>query len=492
VPLKVAGQDKAETRRFQRMAEQGQLRRIHSGIYTDDLTQPIEAVTRRHLYELCALIAPGSIISHRSAFEQQRPTPAGNYYLTGPYRRDVQLPGMRLRIAEGPGPLESDIRIPTLHGVAHISSQARALLENLSSSRGDAADKRTLGATFVEEWLDRFIGRDVNGAINPIRDTARAIAEPLGLSGEFMQLDSRIGALLGTRSIKLTAPVAIARAARKPYDDARLSLFEVLAAELQRDPLHVPPADPNEDPHLQAFVETYFSNYIEGTEFEIEEAHDIVVNGRPLKYREDDSHDILGTYQAILKSKQSPEVADSAEAFVKMVQDWNRQVIESRKDKAPGELKTEINRAGQTVFVYPEMTLGTLIKGYEIIMSAATPANRAALAMFVIAEVHPFADGNGRTARIAMNHFLSGGNLTRIIVPTVYRDDYISSLKAMTNGNATPMPRMLSRAARFSRWLDMSSTSNCFAALTKSNAMARPEEAKLAFENSQDFTPPEL
>ena len=54
MPLRVAGQDKAETRRLQRMAEQGQLRRIHSGIYTDDLTQPIEAITPRHLYELCA------------------------------------------------------------------------------------------------------------------------------------------------------------------------------------------------------------------------------------------------------------------------------------------------------------------------------------------------------------------------------------------------------------------------------------------------------
>jgi hypothetical protein len=62
--------------------------------------------------------------------------------------------------------------------------------------------------------------------------------------------------------------------------------------ELHRNPLPVPPAHPGADPHLQAFVETYFSNYIEGTEFEIKEAHDIVVKGRPMKYREDDSHDI--------------------------------------------------------------------------------------------------------------------------------------------------------------------------------------------------------
>lgn len=38
----------------------------------------------------------------------------------------------------------------------------------------------------------------------------------------------------------------------------------------------------------------------------------------------------------------------------------------------------------------------------------------AALAMFVIAEVHPFTDGNGRTARLAMNLFLTQAGLTRL------------------------------------------------------------------------------
>jgi hypothetical protein len=482
--LKFAGEDRTEARRLQRMAEQGQLRRIYQGIYTDDLLQPIETITRRHLYELCALLAPGGIISHRSAFEQQRPTPAGNYYLTGPYRRDIQLPGVRLRIAQGQGPLDSDIRIPTFHGFAFVSSQVRALLENLSPSRGHPADKRTLGAAEVEEWLDRFISRDVNGAINQIRDTARTIAEPLGLHAEFKQLESTIGALLGTRKIKMHAPVAIARAAKRPYDDARLRLFETLAAELQKDPLQVSAADPKADPQLQAFVETYFSNYIEGTEFEIREALDIVINGRPLKYREDDSHDILGTYQAILSSKAAPDIPQSAEDFAKQLQDWNHLVIESRKDKTPGEFKTESNRAGNTIFVAPELVVGTLIKGYEIIMSAATAANRAALAMFAVAETHPFTDGNGRTARVSMNHFLTNAGLTRIIVPTVYRDDYISALKAMSNGHPTPLMRMLARAARFSRWLDMSTTEASFAALARSNAMERPERAKLKFDDA--------
>jgi hypothetical protein len=485
MPIIVPGDDKTEARRLQRLTEQGQLRRIYRSIYTDDLVQPLESIVRRELFALCALIAPGSIISHRSALEGRRPTAGGNVFLTGPNRRDFDLPGVKLRLAQGSGPLESDIRIPTFGGEAFISSQARALLENLTVSRGDPAERRTLGAEDVEAWLELFISRDIAGGINKLRDTARTIAEPLGLQKEFKQLDATIGALQGTRKVRLSARTAIARAAGKPYDDRRVVLFQTLAEELQRDSLHVAPADPNADTHLQGFIETYFSNYIEGTEFEIEEAHDIVVQGRPMQYREDDSHDILGTYQAILKSKSDPNIPQSFEAFAAQVQEWNRQVIESRLAKNPGEFKTENNRAGNTVFVTPKLVVGTLEKGYEIIMSAATPENRAALTMFVIAEVHPFTDGNGRTARLAMNLFLTQAELTRIIIPTVYRDDYISALKAMSsNSHPLPLVRMLARAARFSGWIDMSSKANAFAALKKSNALERAEVAKLIFDDT--------
>jgi Fic/DOC family protein len=224
---------------------------------------------------------------------------------------------------------------------------------------------------------------------------------------------------------------------------------------------------------------------IEGTEFEIGEAHDIVVQGRPLQYREDDSHDILGTYHAILESKADPVVPQTFEAFAKQLQDWNRQVIESRQSKSPGEFKSESNRAGSAVFVMPDLVVGTLAKGYETIMSAATPANRAALAMFVVAEVHPFTDGNGRTARLAMNQFLTQAGLTRIIIPTVYRDDYISALKAMSsNSHPNPLARMLARAARFSRWINMTSKVSAFADLKRSNALGRPETDKLKFDDA--------
>jgi hypothetical protein len=84
-----------------------------------------------------------------------------------------------------------------------------------------------------------------------------------------------------------------------------------------------------------------------------------------------------------------------------------------------------------------------------------------------------------------MNLFLTEGGLTRIIIPTVYRDDYISALKAMSsNSLPTPLVRMLGRAARFSRWVSMRSKASAFADLKRSNALGRPETDKLSFDDS--------
>src|SRR5438094_163960 len=51
-----------------------------------------------------------------------------------------------------------------------------------------------------------------------------------------------------------------------------------------------------------AFLEAYFSNYVEGTEFAIEEARDIALLGRIVEQRPKDSHDILGVFRLALQS----------------------------------------------------------------------------------------------------------------------------------------------------------------------------------------------
>jgi hypothetical protein len=479
--------DSATRARLARQAKAGKLRRLHEGVYTDDLTSPPEAIIRRELLALVALLVPDGVVSHRSALEAG-PTATGKLFLTGPYRRRLALPGVTLVIDKGLGPQTDDIALPTPFGPAWRASECRAFLENLAPSRGATPSRRTLGAGAVEARLERILARDGATALNAIRDRANALGPRLGLAAEAARLDAVIGALLGTREAVLADPAAQARVQGHPFDPARIDLFQALAQRLSLTPPVVLPERSDQDPRLAAFIESYFSNYIEGTEFELDEARAVVLESREIAYREDDSHDIRGTFAAILESRGRP-FPTTAEAFERQLAAWNRQVIFARADKRPGEWKERRNRFGDTFFVDPELVPGTLERGFEVITAANDPVVRAALAMFVVAEVHPFNDGNGRTARLAMNLALSAAGLTRIIVPTVYRDDYFSALHALSHSvvDEPPYPRVepyvaaLNRAAAFSHWLDCSGVPQLEAALEASNALKRPSQGRLGF-----------
>jgi Fic family protein len=55
----------------------------------------------------------------------------------------------------------------------------------------------------------------------------------------------------------------------------------------------------------------------------------------------------------------------------------------------------------------------------------------------VISEVHPFGDGNGRVAGIMMNPELVVAGENRIILPTVFRNNYPMALKARSQNKLT-------------------------------------------------------
>lgn len=246
--------------------------------------------------------------------------------------------------------------------------------------------------------MEQLLAREGEAGLNRVRDLARNAGDSLDMKAEFRKLDGIIGSLLRTRSTRLVHPAAVARASGAPYDEARVDLFQRLAAYLDTNSPAVPAVQDGFDRSLQAFVESYFSNYIEGTEFALEDAYAVVMARKPLAYREDDSHDVIGTFNAILDSVARPVMPTDLATFEIQLVAWNRQVIFSRANKRPGEWKSEPNRAGETTFVLPELVRGTLAKGYEVIAAASTAPARAALAMLVVSEVHPFSDGNGRTA----------------------------------------------------------------------------------------------
>jgi Fic family protein len=61
-----------------------------------------------------------------------------------------------------------------------------------------------------------------------------------------------------------------------------------------------------------------------------------------------------------------------------------------------------------------------------------------------LVSIHPFIDGNGRTARLLMNLALLQAGYPITIIPPVVRSDYIEALKASNSGDHQPFINLLS------------------------------------------------
>lgn len=136
------------------------------------------------------------------------------------------------------------------------------------------------------------------------------------------------------------------------------------------------------------------------------------------------------------------------------------------------------NRAGDTHFVAPDHLIGTLDYGFELVRALATPFQRATALMFVLSEVHPFDDGNGRIARALMNAELVSANEARIIIPTVFRDDYLSGLRTLSRaGEPHAFIQAMDFAQRWVAALDWSSFTAAEHMMRTTNASERANSA---------------
>jgi len=280
----------------------------------------------------------------------------------------------------------------------------------------------------------------------------------------------------------LSSHRALARSHGAPYDPNRLDVFNRLFTRLTASPLSARKEQrlSPEETRLMAFFEAYFSNYIEGTEFEIAEAYDIVFKNRIPERRPQDAHDIMGTFRVVGNPDDRRRTPRSFEEFVDLMKARHHVILEARPEKSPGEFKSEPNRAGQTHFVAPELVGGTLREGFEMCSAVEPGLARAIFVMFVTAEVHPFADGNGRVARIMMNAELTSGGFCRIIVPTALRDDYLLALRALSrSGDPDPIVRVMDFAQRFTAEVPLFSYESARAVLAACNAFDEPDEGRL-------------
>jgi Fic/DOC family len=418
----------------------GDVRQLGPRLYTKNLADDATDVARRNWSRIAAGYFPGSVIVDRTALEG-RPGDDGSVTLAANSKREVRVAGLRLRPRPGHGPVDGDT--PWMGEDLYMSSQPRAFLENARRSRAREGLPRTLRPDELEARLEQH-ARMRPSALNELRDAARSLAPMLGAEEELARLDQLIGALSGTREGNLRTARGRARAAGAPFDAARITRFEQLHEHLHG--MAPPRLSPNPEAELStlAFFEAYFSNFIEGTEFTVDEAERIVFEQVVPEQRPQDAHDILGTYRLVSDPRQRARIPGTADELIATLLDQHAAMLAQRPEVGPGAFKVDPNRAGSTYFVEPDLVEGTLREGFRFYASLPAGFYRALFAMFLVSEVHPFADGNGRMARILMNSELTAAGEQRIVVPVSARHDYLNALRGLThNGNVRSYVRVM-------------------------------------------------
>ncbi len=446
----MATADKSVSAERNEMLKAGTLRKIAPKVYTTNMVDLPEDIIRRNIFFILGHLYPKAVISHRSAFEL-KPTGDGDIYLTYNYTKNVSLPGIKVHLMEGPKGTGHDM--PFIENL-YISGAERRTLENLQKGRTRGGVTKCLPRAYIEDYLERILQVNGEKGLNAFRDRAREVSKELEMESEFETLNSIVSALLSTKpSNILTSAGAVARAHGEPFDTDRVKLFEILFESLHNEPFQF-----MDEPNVEtsafrnfAFFESYFSNYIEGTEFEIEDARRIVETGQPMPARNADSHDVLGTFQIVASRREMRRTPSSADDMIDILQDRHRVLMAARPDRNPGMFKMQNNHAGNTHFVDCSLVRGTLSKGYEFYQALEHPFAKALFMLFMISEVHPFADGNGRISRIMMNAELVAADQSKVIIPTVFRDDYLNALRRLTRRNdPSVLLRAMSRVRNFS------------------------------------------
>ena len=475
--------DVASDATLSRATKDGRIRRLVRGLYSADLRADPEELIARNRWRIVARFVPDAVIADRSAAEGGMPVGGLLTVVSNERTEDVTLPGLVVAPRPGLGPFDDDNTWP--EGL-HLTSHARTLVDNLAVSRGRAGrPARTLSRDELEDWVVRTAQRRPDGWIETLRARALELCNELGVPERRDAVADMVGVLAGSREVRVGAGhLLAARAAGLEYDPDRIGQFDKLAAYLSdiRATLDVPvhlPALADEATSSLPFFEAYFSNFIEGTEFSVDEAEAIVESGKVPNERPEGAHDVLGTFEAVHDPVLRSATPATIEELFELLERRHRLVLGGRPDKRPGQFKEKPNQAGSYIFVAPPLVEGTLVEGFKRLVDLPPGFARAAFELFLISEVHPYDDGNGRVARAAMSAELTAGDQARIVVPIVFSNEYQTALRNLSReGRCDLYIRTLAHAWRWTAAMPWQDRAAVDGQLVATNALTDSTDAE--------------
>ncbi len=185
---------------------------------------------------------------------------------------------------------------------------------------------------------------------------------------------------------------------------------------------------------------TYNSNAIEGNSLTLQETrlvleHGITIKGKSLK----DHFEAINHKEAILFVEDSLK----EEISEKLIKKLNELVLDKIYEDERGRYRTTNVRILGAIKSPPQAEKVPKLMNNFIEYITKNPdglntIEMAAVMHYKFVEIHPFSDGNGRTARLVMNLFLMKHGYPITIVLKNDRKKYYQTLKEADKGNIRP------------------------------------------------------
>jgi len=180
----------------------------------------------------------------------------------------------------------------------------------------------------------------------------------------------------------------------------------------------------------------YESNSIEGNtltlrETEIVLSKGVTVSGKPLK-------DHLEAVNLAKAWERVQELARPCSQLTeRSLQDLHRIFFTGIGDSSAGNYRISAVRIAGANLVPPNPVKvpDLMDRLFADLPGIADPVERAAKLHHGIAAIHPFSDGNGRTARLAMNFVLLAAGYPPVSIAPQLRTDYYAALEAADSGD---------------------------------------------------------
>ncbi|CAD6195156.1 unnamed protein product [Caenorhabditis auriculariae] len=235
------------------------------------------------------------------------------------------------------------------------------------------------------------------------------------------------------------------------------------------------------------FLYVYHTVAIEGNTLSLGQTRAILESGMAIPGKSIREHnEVLGMDAALRFLNHSLLASDADSITFDDILEMHRRVLGHADPVEAGRLRTTQVYVGRFTPVAPQYVREQMFELVEWLNDPQTlemdPVELAAIAHYKLVLVHPFTDGNGRTARLLLNLILMRSGFPPVILPVESRAEYYATLNVANLGDLRPFVRYVAHHtdSTLRRYIS-TATTHCIAKNAASDGDIAPPEERECF-----------